>query len=283
MGYGKSFASFGEIVQGRLLNDEDFLITLPIDLWATCKIERELFDGPSMVECEFEKSKRVAYKTLESLGKLEGEKLTITFTRNIPIGKGLSSSTADMLAVVRALQEIYGFLATESYISSMFRRIEPHDALHYYMSVVYNHRSGELINKLNYIPQYSVLMIDFGGIKNTEEYNLNLMFTLQEKSDYELLYKKSVIAFMKQDDREIAQCATESTFIHFSKNDKEVLLKIKELLVSARPLGVIATHSGTCIGLLYSQQDFITDSIQKLVFKIFPNAELTVQKTIQLL
>ena len=147
IGYGKSFASFGEIVQGRTSEGEDFLVTLPIDMWSTCELICSPINGPLIVECQLEKSRAVLYHILTELGILRGFQITCNLMRNIPIGKGLSSSTADMLATLRAVQEVFGFLFTESYISRLFSEIEPHDGLHFSSSVIYNHRSGHLIAK----------------------------------------------------------------------------------------------------------------------------------------
>jgi len=58
LGYGKSFGSFGEICQGRLKNKNDFLITLPIDLWSTCEILRSKINNESKVETNLKKSKK---------------------------------------------------------------------------------------------------------------------------------------------------------------------------------------------------------------------------------
>ena len=58
VGYGKSFASFGEIVQGRGSDNEDFLVTLPIDLWSTCELVCSPINGPLVVECEWRSRNR---------------------------------------------------------------------------------------------------------------------------------------------------------------------------------------------------------------------------------
>ena len=176
VGHGKSFASFGEIVQGRLSNGEDYLVTIPIDLWSTCELVCDPIDGASFIDTSFSKSREVAEHMLEILGMATGVKIGITFTRNIPIGKGLSSSTADMLAVVRAFQEVFGIIVTEEFISRLFAKIEPHDGLHYPMSVVYNHRQGKLLNKLNYIPDFNIIAVDAGGELSTVEYTAFFIF-----------------------------------------------------------------------------------------------------------
>ena len=157
IGHGKSFSSFGEIVQGRFSNEDDFLVTLPIDLWSTCELICKPIDGPLVIECDFEKSRSLLYSVLEELGIRDGFHIECVFTRNIPIGKGLSSSTADMLAALRAIQEVFGLLLKESFISRIFASIEPHDGIHYNSCVAYNHRKGVLLANYGYIPKYTIM------------------------------------------------------------------------------------------------------------------------------
>lgn len=263
IGYGKSYASFGEIVQGRLSNGEDFLVTIPVDMWSTCELVCVPYDGPSFVEAKLSKSKLVAEQMLKVLNMEVGYKLTIDFTRNIPIGKGLSSSTADMLAVVRAFQEVFGIIVTESFISRLFAAVEPHDGLHYYMSVAYNHRQGNLISKLNYIPDYNIIAVDNGGELSTSDYNKKLHFTEDDLSEYDALYNDLLIAFAMRDDEEIAKCAHRSTVRHIQRTGNVFLKKMVEKSKKLNVLGVLATHSGTCGGFLLpsSASDEVIDNI----------------------
>ena len=250
VGYGKSFASFGEIVQGRLSNGEDFLVTIPIDMWSICELSYEPIEGDSFVATKFSKSQEVAEQMLNVLGMTRGAQITIEFTRNIPIGKGLSSSTADMLAVVRAFQEVFGVLVTETFISRLFAQIEPHDALHYPMSVAYNHRQGNLLNKLGYIPNFNIIAVDAGGELSTVEYNKHLNFSQEILSEYDQLYQNLLLAFTQKDDREIARCAKRSAELHVKRTGNQFLDKMLKYATQLDVIGVLATHSGTCAGLL---------------------------------
>jgi uncharacterized protein involved in propanediol utilization len=87
VGYGKSHASFGEILQGRLSSNTDFLVTLPIDLWSICNLTAVKRRGPLVINCEYSKSKQVAEMLLQKLAIVEGYEITISFSRNIPVGK----------------------------------------------------------------------------------------------------------------------------------------------------------------------------------------------------
>ena len=282
IGYGKSYASFGEIVQGRLSNGEDFLVTIPVDMWSTCELVCEAFDGPSFVEAKLSKSKLVAEQMLKVLGLDVGKKLTIDFTRNIPIGKGLSSSTADMLAVVRAFQEVFGIIVTENFISRLFTAIEPHDGLHYYMSVAYNHRQGSILSKLNYIPDFNIVGVDMGGKLSTEEYNKNLNFSPLYLDEYDKLYNDMLVAFATRNDVDIAKCAQKSAELHVDRTGSTFLAQLLDKVEELDVLGVIATHSGTCGGFLLPG-DASVDELDNLEKEITGFGRVFRTKTLKML
>jgi L-threonine kinase len=251
VGYGKSFASFGEIVQGRTSDNEDFLVTLPVDLWSTCELICTPIRGPLVIECDLPKSRATVEQVLEQLGLVSGYHIGIRFTRNIPVGKGLSSSTADMLAALRALQEVFGFLLTDRFVSRLFNEIEPHDALHYNNSVVYNHRKGRLIRDLQYIPSFAVVCVDKGGIVDTVAYNRTKVFAAAHMKAFDELLADLIAAFETADDRAIANCATRSAQLHAEMTGDKFLAQCLEAACADGILGVQATHSGTCAGFLF--------------------------------
>lgn len=273
VGYGKSFSSFGEIVQGRTSDGEDFLVTLPVDLWSICELVCTPIRGPLVIECDLPKSRATVEWALEELGLTHGFHINVRIQSNIPVGKGLSSSTADMLAALRALQEVFGFLYTNQYISKLFRRIEPHDALHYNNCVVYNHREGRLLFDLQYIPSFSVISVDNGGILDTVAYNRNKVFRPNDLSSFDRLRTDLIAAFDHADDVAIARCATRSAELHAAMTNNEFLKNCLSLAQSFDVLGVQATHSGTCTGFLFSgtmrseQIASIADQLRQLTGK----------------
>lgn len=250
--FGKAFASFGEIVQGRLSNGDDFLVTLPVNLWSTCRLASRSINGSSSVKSDFEKSGRVAREMLDVLGMASGVSLFIDFDSSIPIGKGLSSSTADMLAVIRAFQDLYGIAVTKPFISRLFTQIEPHDGIHYDTSVAYNHRQGQLLNNFAYVPDFQIVGVDRGGELSTVEYNRKLSFTPQLLREYDALFHDLCAAFAQQDDHAIANCAQRSSVLHAGRTGNPLLQQLLAKVDSGKlhTPGILATHSGTCGGVL---------------------------------
>jgi uncharacterized protein involved in propanediol utilization len=261
IGYGKSFASFGEIVQGRTMDDQDFLITLPIDLWSTCIVTCTQINGPLIIECEYEKSRALLYKIMEAFEVREGFHIECLFTRNIPVGKGLSSSTADMLAALRALQEIFGVLLSKQYISKIFNEIEPHDGVHYDECVAYNHRKGILIRGYGHIPKWKIIAIDNGGDVDTVEFNKNIFFNQEHKKKYDELLFEISNGFDQKNDLLIAKCATDATKLYFERTGLEFVNAVIQSMQLFGAIGVVVTHSGTCCGLIYPE----TCKLEKLL------------------
>lgn len=259
LGYGRSFASFGEIVQGRRVSGEDFLITLPVDLWSQCTLRCEVVPGASRVFAARAKSRAVARRLLAHLGRerglAAGLQVHLAITSEIPVGKGLSSSTADMLAVVRAMAAAFGIRLSAAAISRLFTAIEPHDGLHYPGCVAYDHRRGRLLRHLGYIPDYRIVGVDAGGEVSTLGYNRNLRFSPAEVAAYDRLYAAALAAFAARDDVAIAACATRATWLHVQRTGNPLLARLLQWHDAPGVLGVLSTHSGTCGALLLAGAD----------------------------
>ncbi|MCG6939938.1 MAG: hypothetical protein LJE69_01635 [Thiohalocapsa sp.] len=249
-GAGSAFASFGEVVQGRRADGEDFLITLPVDLWSRCRAVRGQVAGRSRVVAPLTKSRRAGEAMLRALGLGQGVELHVELERDMPVGKGLSSSTADMLAVVRACEHLFGVSVGREVVSRLFADIEPHDALHYATSVAYNHRRGRLLARLDYVPDFRIIAVDAGGAVCTETYNRDLHYAPRLVAEYQRLYQRTLAAFAARDDAAIARCAQRSTELHVGRTGNGFLQYLLERAPGLDVLGVLAAHSGTCAGLL---------------------------------
>ena len=250
-GYGKCFASFGELAQGRLSNGSDFLITLPIDLWSICDLSCKPKDGPTTIKCKYEKSTAIAEKIVKDLDLQEGYEIEIKFLRGIPIGKGMSSSTADMISVYRAFQEVFGFIVTGEYLSKVFSKIEPHEGLMYKSCTAYDHRKGVLLNDYKYVPQFEIVAVDGGGTLDTLEYNQNLTFSDEHIKKYDTLYSSFTQAFKNKDDKKIAELALEATKVQYERTGRSILKYALEEYENLGAIGVVSTHSGTCVGFVF--------------------------------
>src|SRR6476660_171848 len=105
LGKGSCNGTFGELVQGTI-GESPFLITLPIP---GLRSEAIFIPDPTASEIKAVDSKVKAMKAGKSLFQqfgLKGGGL-LDIRSNIPIGKGMASSSADIVAALKAIAHSY--------------------------------------------------------------------------------------------------------------------------------------------------------------------------------
>lgn len=256
VGRGTAFGTFGELLQGvHADNDWNFLVTFPIARFtrATFTIDQQS-STIQVVPAYKKKARWLAAMMLEHFGLPCGGKLELD--SDIPVGKGLASSSADLVATARAVAACVGRDIEIQDVQKMIRSIEPTDGVMYDGVVSFYHREVELREYLGPLPPLCVVSIDEGGIVDTVEYNkLPQPFTDEEKREYRDLLEQISEAVRCHDLRTIGQVATRSSVMNQKLRPKATLPALLELAEEIDALGIIVAHSGTCIGLLLSPQD----------------------------
>jgi uncharacterized protein involved in propanediol utilization len=262
---GKCFSSYGELLQGCLSHDEHFLVTIPIKTYAYAQF---VFDDSCEGIQVFPSSKTKSALFLSKLNEAFHLNLSgrVTLNSEIPMGKGLSSSTADLIACQRAIEAFLDRSFPNENINTILREIEPSDGLLYPCSVVYNHRLCRFIKGLGLIPPSVIISIDCGGTLDTVTYNAQeRLFSGEDKAIYAQLLDEITIAFQQQDLRKIGEIATKSAILNQKFNFKPELDRMIALANEFGAYGVINTHSGTCLGLLFDPKNpLIDDAIAHL-------------------
>src|SRR4051794_13685966 len=105
LGKGSCNGTFGELVQG-IMGDRPYLITLPI---SSLRSEARYIPDPTVNGIRVVDSKVKAQRAGEWLVQLFGVKGggDLEIRSNIPVGKGLASSSADIVAALRAIADCY--------------------------------------------------------------------------------------------------------------------------------------------------------------------------------
>ena len=233
--------SCGELVQG-FYRGEPILITCPIEKFSTVEVSDEFFE----VEGLGEKSLLMLEKILDLLRikRNFGMKLT----SEIPKSKGMSSSSADMAAVARAVATFSNKFLSTLILAEFAAQIEPTDGVFYQGVVAMNPVTGELIQNI-YLPEkYSVAIFDYGGEIDTLKFNRRSDFKIFElESDLNLdLIEKSALA------------------------NQKILFKphLEDIINFAKSLGAVTVnvaHSGTVIGIFFHATDkFIDKKISEI-------------------
>lgn len=276
LGIGSSFGKFGELLQGALPGENNyFLISMPIDRYSTAKFFCNFSDKRATICPAYKfKSASLAFKIMEYFHLTCGWELHIE--SQINEGKGLGSSTADLIATARAIA-----MATEKTLPidvflSYLREIEPSDGIMYDGLTCFYHRKVQLHSQFNFIPNFTIVGIDESGIIDTLRFNRDLRpYTAEQKENYSFLLGKMQSAIQKKDIKTIGEISTQSAILHQDISPKKNLNYFLELNNTIKAVGVIVAHSGTYVGIMldknnrnyFEQLSFVEKNIREHDFQ----------------
>jgi L-threonine kinase len=254
-GVGFAHGTFGELLQGALRGENNhFLVTLPITRFT--KVVFTLDEALDAISCDpphKTKSLHFANQLIAHFKRRIGGHLTIR--SNLPEGKGMASSSADMVATARALEASLGRLVPVELILNLLRAIEPTDGVMFPDFVSFFHRRVTLCRRLGSPSRLRILAIDEGGQVDTIAYNQrDHVFTDAEFTEYASLLEQAGTAISRNDLGLLGRVATRSAVLNQKRNPKRHLSEMLEISEETGALGVVVTHSGPCIGLLFPYQ-----------------------------
>lgn len=228
----KVCGSCGEFVQG-FFQGAPLLITCPIEKFSTVTISDE-FSG---VEGLGEKSLSMLKKTLE-LFEIKNLNCGIKLISELPRGKGMASSSADLAAVAKAVALFFGKNISAEKIAALATSIEPTDGIFFGGVVAMNPVTGAVIKNISVPKNLTVAIFDYGGEVDTLKFNRRSNFqipALDDTLNFELV-EKSALA------------------------NQEILHKknLREIISFAKSIGAVtvnAAHSGTVTGIFFHNDD----------------------------
>ncbi len=248
----------GELIQGTW-NGTNFLVTCPINLYSTATVELNYSDSEVVVNEGCEKTARAVRYLLDSCG-YENLGAIIEIASELPKGKGMASSTADITAASVAVAEALGLKLSADEIARVALTVEPTDGLMFSGITAFDHVKGVFQRPLPGIPAIDIVVVDTGGAVDTTEFNdrVNLKLLNRLNEPYLMEALEELEAAMKADDLAgIGSCATTSAFANqkiLEKPDLEILHKISQQFGG---VGVNVAHSGTVVGLLFARNTII--------------------------
>ncbi|MFF2012514.1 kinase [Streptomyces sp. NPDC058195] len=263
-GVSTAFGTFGELLQGVLPGPGgDFLVTLPIARWTVATFRTDPTSRAVRVFPEHKhKAARLISMIMEDLPVPLGGFLTLDSA--LPEGKGLASSSADLVATARAAGNALGLAMPPRRIESYLGRIEPTDGVLYDSVVAYHHRRVRLHRTLGSLRPMTVVGIDEGGTVDTVEFNrIPKPFSAAEHREYARLLDSLAAAVESGDLGRVGAVATRSAVMNQALRPKRTLERMIAICEETGGLGVVAAHSGTSLGVLIDNAD--TDRSHKIV------------------
>jgi uncharacterized protein involved in propanediol utilization len=255
-GAGYAFGTFGELLQGALPGPEgDFLVTFPLARWATAVFHPEPGSREVRVAPRHKgKSRRVAQAVLTALGAPCGGLLELG--GDLPEGKGMASSSADLVATVRAVGAAFGRSFSPAVTEEFLRGVEPADGVMHDEIVCFHHRAVRLGRRLGALPPLCVIAHDEGGQVDTVVHNRTTgAIGMPERHEYAGLLDRLTAAIAAGDLPAVGAVATRSAELNGVRRARRGFGELRTLCREVGGLGLVLAHSGTLLGVLLEAGD----------------------------
>ncbi|MYM60880.1 hypothetical protein GTG28_16760 [Vibrio sp. OCN044] len=251
-----TYGSFGELLQGELPGiNNSFLVTCPVNLCSRVTFYPNNTSNNVFVFPNDKVKVKQAINLYEKKINLKFSGILI-FSSDIPTGKGIASSTADIISALRAISQSLKKDISPQDIESILINIEPSDGIMYDRAVIYNHRKVSLIKKLRALPGMFILAIDQGGEIDTVRFNSCYKeYTNDEKKCFALLLSDLEHSISKKDITKLGEVSTVSASINQNRSPKLHFDFVKSLAEDICSPGIICAHSGTMLGIILSNKN----------------------------
>lgn len=262
--------SCGELVQG-VVNNRWFLVTCPINLYSEVTVELIPNSTDIWGPADCTKTLDAVKKTFHYFGQEAGAYIDVK--SNLPRGKGLASSTADIAAACLATAHALGKQLSLKELAQLCLMIEPSDGIFLPGIAIFDHINGSIARTLGQAPPLRILVIDFGGEVDT------ITFNQREDLEHEnKLKEKHVRRALQMVVRGLRRGAIESIgegATLSAKANQSILYRpqLDELVSVAQNFGacgINVAHSGTVVGLLFAQAA-IPGKLEREITKLFPH------------
>ncbi len=247
--------SCGELLQGWV-GDSQKLVSYGIDCFSRVTVESG--NRPNSLPT---KVQLAASRTLQYLGisELELASLSITVDSDLPIAKGMSSSTADIAAACQAVAAYFGRTLSREEILTICLGIERTDSILFPSLTLFEQQKGTTRAVSDWCPEFYVIVLEPEQEILTEACHSPKVEQLvyQQRQRFDQVYRKYQEAVEEQNLRKLGAAALQS-----ARLNQEILPKpyFDELVTLSKRydlLGVNVAHSGTVMGLLVEEEQQI--------------------------
>ncbi|MEV6997437.1 kinase [Streptomyces sp. NPDC093982] len=256
VGVGTANGTFGELLQGALPGPGEaggegrFLVTLPVARWSTARFElRPPGTGLQVSPPGKTKAGALAVALLTELGRPSDGELTLQ--GSLPEGKGLASSSADLVATARAVLAVTGEQVSDQRLGELLTSIEPTDGVMHPGIVAFDHRRGRHLRTLGQLPGLQIVAVDQGGAVDTLAFNRGAPgYGTDERHHYARLLDELGRAVADGDPTAVGAISTQSAALNQTRVPNRNFAELREICRAVSGLGLVACHSGTMIGIM---------------------------------
>ena len=233
--------SCGELLQGWI-DGEPFLVTCPIEMYTTVRVS----DAIQGLHGLGRKSLRALELVLELVGE-ESFPWGMELTSELPRGKGMASSSADIAAVAAAAGLAFGRALSPQEILTIAVRIEPTDGVFFPGVVRMNQVTGTILEAYPSMPRFWIAVFDTGGTVDTLAFH-------QTQLTWQTHPWGEVLPLLHSDAPDVGRAATQSAAWYHATLPETRYPRFAEAAKTAGALGICTAHSGTVLGALFAPE-----------------------------
>ncbi|MGW7411721.1 GHMP family kinase ATP-binding protein [Streptomyces sp. NPDC054863] len=256
---GISRGTLGELYQGPHWEDgvpHISIVSLPVDKFSWCHFtadpEATGFDDSALHGRP--KTARAVELLLDRFG-LTMPPGRMTFHSELPTGKGMASSTADIVATLRCLFRVFGLPHEQDTITGILRRIERADSVFLDEFALYLSASQRVVRPLGaQVGLYACYLTEEGTVDTEAAGPALLAHYTRHRGAYDDCVQDLVTSFARADAVAVAAAATRSAALSQGVVPKETFDALFARRIRFRADGLFVAHTGTVIGYLFRQR-----------------------------
>ena len=236
--------SCGELFQG-LVGEQEILLSYGIEKCSRVRLDR----ASSLArQAQGEKVRRA----LELLPVANA--FSFVQESDLPISKGYSSSTADMVSCLQAAALGQKQLLKASDLTRLCAKIEPTDSVAFADWTVINPLTGQVVWQTDWRPELYVYILEPVEMVTTLD-----LVRMKDSPSYPAEESKRLLplfqaACQEKSLEKLGHLATYSALLNNQRLPKPYLEELLNLVKKYQCLGLNVAHSGTLVGLLLSRE-----------------------------
>ncbi|SES87978.1 hypothetical protein [Anaerobranca gottschalkii] len=258
--------SCGELIQG-LIGGKELLVSYPVNLYST--VEITLKEKNTTRKLDLTKHLKV-YKVFRLfLKKLSLEylidKFEINISNQIPVGKGMASSTADLAGVLWGVSTLLNYPITDKELGKILALVDPTDSTIFKDLSLFDPKKGKVVKNLGPVPHFSILVLQGYGTIDTKKLYKNK--NNKGRKDLKELIVKLNRALKEGNIQSLGEIATLSALENQKILYKPYLEEVINLVYKYNGYGLNIAHSGTVCGVIYDEKFDKEKFLQELSIK----------------
>lgn len=251
----------GELFQGTL-DGEPCLVSCPINIFSR-GIAASGYAG-------FTTSFNQKVQKALNIFSPAGTDFDIRVGTPLPAGRGYGTSTADIGAALFTASQVLQMPLTDQQAARIAIQVEPTDSTFFPGLSLFDHRQGRFQQYLGEALPAGIIILDPGGIVDTEAYNRqdfrNVLTALS--GDHLQAFKLLQDGITHADLFALSEASTLSAKIHQTILNNPLIEPALSWAKQLGAAGICRAHSGTIVGLLFPENSDLDDAMRFLARKL---------------